>query len=167
MTKARLSGSVDRFLEGKWAEVSRKFIYATSSSTRSTDLVDETEKLTVRLTQQSIEFAVWDQEAISSRLKNYPELVDDFFGRPWVKEFCGDTAAKTLATRLDAQQVADLRRELARIYTASFGVADSGLMAFQYSETRPVALLDRFVTPDLVSTTPQTASAPTACRQPG
>ena len=160
VTRARLSDSVDSFLEGKWADVSRKFIYATSSSTRSTGLVDETEKLTARLTQQSIEFVVWDQEAISSRLKNYPELVDDFFGRQWVKEFCGDTAAKTLATRLDAQQVAELRRELARIYTASFGVADSGLMAFRYSETRPVALLDRFVTPDLVSTTLQTALLP-------
>ena len=28
------------------------------------------------------------------------------------RSFCGDTAAKTLGTRLDAQQVADLRREL-------------------------------------------------------
>ena len=58
--------------------------------------------LAARLTQQSIEFPVWDQEAISSRLKNYPELVDDFFGRQWVKEFCGDTVAKTLDTWLDA-----------------------------------------------------------------
>ena len=105
-----MSDSVDSFLEGKWADVSRKFIYATSSSTRSTGLVDETEKLTARLTQQSIEFVVWDQEAISSRLKNYPELVDDFFGRQWVKEFCGDTVAKALGTRLDAQKVADFRR---------------------------------------------------------
>ncbi len=160
VTQARLSGSVDRFLEGKWADVSRKFIYATSSSTRSTKLVDETEKLAARLTQLSIEFVVWDQEAISSRLKHYPELVDDFFGRHWVKDFCGDIAAQTLTTRLDAQQVAEFRRELARIYTASFGVADSGLMAFRYSEALPVALLDRFVTPDLVSTTPQTALLP-------
>ena len=155
-----MSDSVERFLEGKWADVSRKFIYATSSSTRSTELVDEIETLTALLTQQCIEFAVWDQEAISSRLKNHPELVDDFFDRQWVKEFCGETAAKTLGTRLDAQEVAELRRELARIYTASFGVADSGLMAFRYSESLPVALLDRFVTPDLVSTTPQAALLP-------
>ena len=39
---------------------------------------------------------------ISETEKNYPELVDDFFGRQWVKEFCGDTVAKTLDTWLDA-----------------------------------------------------------------
>ena len=160
VTEAQLSSSVDRFLEGQWGDVSRKFIYATSDSTRSTQLVDEIEKLTARLAQQSIEFAVWDQEEISKRLKSRPELVDDFFGRHWVEEFCGDTAAKTLGTRLDAQQVADLRRELTRIYTASFGVADSGLIAFRFGPTPNVGLMDRFVTPDLISTTPQTVSLP-------
>ena len=160
VTRAQISNSVDSFLKGKWAGVSRKFIYATSSSTRSTELVDETEKLASRLAQQSIEFAVWDKGAISSRLKNCPELVDDFFGRQWVKVFCGDTAAKLLDTRLDARQIADLRRELSRIYTASFGVADSGLMALRFSKTHPVPLLDRFVTPDLATTTAQTALLP-------
>ena len=160
VTEAQLSSSVDKFLEGKWGGVSRKFIYATSDSTRSTQLVDEIEKLTTRLAQQSIEFAVWDQEDISKRLKSYPELVDDFFGRHWVEAFCGHTAAKTLGTRLDAQQVAELRRELTRIYTASFGVADSGLIAFRFGPTPNVGLMDRFVTPDLISTTPQTVSLP-------
>lgn len=160
VTRARLSNSVDGFLKGKWAGVSRKFIYATSSSTRSTELVDETEKLASRLAQQSIEFAVWDEGAISNRLKNCPELVDDFFGRQWVKVFCGDTAAKMLDQRLDARQIAELRRELSRIYTASFGVADSGLMALRFSKTHPVPLLDRFVTPDLVTTTAQAALLP-------
>ena len=78
VTEAQLSSSVDRFLEGQWGDVSRKFIYATSDSTRSTQLVDEIEKITARLAQQSIEFAVWDQEEISKRLKSCPELVDDF-----------------------------------------------------------------------------------------
>ena len=160
VTKARLSNSVDKFLEGQWADVTRKFIYATSASTRSTELADEIEKLTGQLTQQSIEFAVWGQEEISNRLKDHPELVDDFFGRQWVKEFCGDIAVNALGTRLDAVQVAELRRELARIYTASFGVADSGLIAFRFSGAHPAGLMDRFVTPDLVSTTPQAALLP-------
>ena len=158
VTKTRLSSSVEEFLKGRWAEVSRKFVYATSASARSTELVDEIERLASRLTQQSIGFAVWDQESISNRLKGHPDLVDDFFGRQWVTAFCGDIAARALGTRLDALEVAGLRRELARIYTASFGVADSGLIAFRFSETRPVGLLDRFVTPDLISTTAQTAS---------
>ena len=157
-TKGELSSSVDEFLKGQWADVSHRFVYATSSSATSTELVDEIEKLSDQLVQVPIEFEVWDQEAISRKLKDYPELVDDFFGRPWVESFCGGTAAKALSTRLDARQVTDLRRELARIYAATFGVADSGLIAFRYSGTHPVGLLDRFVTPDLVSTTPQTAA---------
>ena len=160
VTKAGLSGSVDSFLEGGWAHASRKFICATSASTRSTKLVDEIEALADRLSRQAIEFSVWDQEEISRRLKDLPEIVDDFFGRQWVKEFCGHPAAQTLGTRLDARQVADLRRELARIYMASFSVADSGLIAFRFNETRKVGLMERFVTPDLISTTPQTAAQP-------
>ena len=160
ISKARLKNSVDEFLRGRWADASRKFIYATSASTISTEIVDEIERLVAQLVQQSIEFEVWDRESISKRLKNYPKLVDDFFSREWVKAFCGDTTAVTLNTRLDAQQVATLRRELARIYTASFRVADSGLIAFRFSQARPVELLDRFVTPNLISTTPQTASLP-------
>ncbi len=160
ISKAKLKGSVDDFLNGRWADVSRKFIYATSASTISTEIVDEIENLFAQLVPQSIEFQVWGRESISDRLKGYPKLVDDFFGREWVKAFCGDTDAETLGTRLDAQQVATLRRELARIYTASFRVADSGLVAFRFSQARPVELLDRFVTPDLISTTPQSASLP-------
>ena len=160
ISKVRLSNSVDDFLNGRWADASRKFIYATSTSTISTDIVDEIERLFDRLVPESIEFEVWGRESISARLKHHPQLVDEFFGREWVKAFCGELDAKRLGARLDAQQVATLRRELARIYAASFRVADSGLIAFRYSQARPVALLDRFVTPDLISTTPQTASLP-------
>ena len=158
VTKAGLAGSVDSFLEGRWAGVSRKFVFATSASAVSTDIAEEIEELASRLVQDSIEFEVWDREAISRRLKKYPEIVDDFFGRQWVEEFCGHIDADKLGERLDALQVADLRRELAKVYTASFGVADSGLIAFRFSETRPIGLLDRFATPDLVSTTPQTVT---------
>ena len=158
MTRAGLRNSVEDFLKGRWADVSRRFIYATSTCTTSTAVLEEIENLSALLAQQGIEFVVWEQETISKRLKSLPKLVDDFFGRHWAEAFCGETAAKALGTRLDALEVADLRRELAEIYTASFGVADSGLLAFRFSETRPVGLLDRFVTPDLISTTPQTAS---------
>ena len=160
VSKAKLNNSVDDFLNGRWADASRKFIYATSASTISTEIVDEIERLFGQLVPESIELEVWGCESISDRLKNYPQLVDDFFGREWVKAFCGEPDAETLGARLDAQQVATLRRALAQIYAASFRVADSGLIAFRFSQARPVELLDRFVTPDLVSTTPQTASLP-------
>ena len=160
LSPAALRSSVDDFLEGKWAPVSRKFVYATSASALSTRLADEIETLASRLMGESIEFVIWDEETISTRLKECPELVDDFFGREWAKRFCGEAAAQSLGTRLDAAQVASLRRDLDRIYGAAFGVSDSGQIAFRWAGTPSVALSDRFVTPDLVSSTPQAGSLP-------
>ena len=155
---AALRGAVDDFLRGRWSSVSRKFIYATSASAVSTQLVDEIEKASNRLLGESIEFVVWDREAISMRLKELPELVGDFFGRAWVRTYCGEAAAERLETRLDAEQVNRLRRELAAVYGAAFGVADSGQVAFKWGGTSTVSLSDRFVTPDLVVSTPQAAA---------
>ena len=53
-----------------------------------------------------------------------------------------------------------LRRELARIYATTFGLADPGLAGFGLNEVRRVELLDRFVTPDLTSVAHQTAAYP-------
>ena len=158
VTRARLRDSTDEFLAGKWADVSRKFIYATSASAASTDVVDEIEELATLMATSSIEFEVWDREGISRQLKDKPEVVDDFFGRQWVKAFCGDEAADALGQRLDATQIAALRRELGKVYSASFGVADSGLIVFKLNDASRVGLADRFVTPNLISTTLQTAS---------
>lgn len=68
--------------------------------------------------------------------------------------------AQSLDTRLDAATVDRLRRDLATIYGEAFGIADSGQIAFRRTETPTVALRDRFVTPDLVSSPPQAASLP-------
>ena len=153
-----LKSSIHDFLEGKWAPVSRRFIYATSASALSTRTTDAIEALASRLIGESIEFVVWDKEEISIRLKACPVLVDDFFGREWVRCFCGDEAAQSLGARLDVATADRLRQDLAGIYSAAFRVADSGQIAFRWTGTPTVALPDRFVTPDLVSSTPQAAS---------
>ena len=158
VTKADLSSSVGDFLRGKWSLVSRKFIYATSGSTRSTTLADESERLASRLATESVEFEVWDREKISARLKTCPELVDDFFGRAWVKRFCGVRAAEGLGTRLDVNQVNSLRMELAGVYKVTFGIADSGQVGFGFTGAGAIGLRDRFVTPDLSVITAQAAA---------
>ena len=157
---ANLENCVNDFLEGDWADVSQKFVYATSSSVRSTQIREKIEDLSRHLDPRSIVFEVWGQEEISEKLKGHPELVDDFFGRPWVKAFCGEGAATQLGNRLDAREMADLRQELARIYATTFGLADPGFAGFGLNKVRRVELLDRFVTPDLTSVAHQTASYP-------
>ena len=95
-------------------------------SARSTQILEKIEELSKHLDSRSVLFEVWDQEEISEKLKGRPELVDDFFGRPWVKAFCGEGAAVQLGNRLDAREMADIRQELARIYATMFGLADPG-----------------------------------------
>ena len=160
VTPGNLEKSVNDFLLGKWREYSQKFIYATSSSTMSANILDKVEELAKELDQQSIAFEVWDQERISEMLKGCPELVHDFFGRPWVAAFCGEEAVKQMVNRLDASDIAKLREELARIYAKTFGLADPGFAGFKLNDIRRVDLLERFVTPDLVSAAYQTATYP-------
>lgn len=160
VSPASVESAVNDFLKRDWALVSQKFIYAISSSARVTQVLDKIEALAKLLDEHSVAFEVWDQERISEMLKERPELVDDFFGRPWVDAFCGKDAAHQLGNRLQARDMTKLREELARIYAATFRLADPGFTGFGLSEIRRVGLLDRFVPPDLVSATPQTASYP-------
>lgn len=155
---AKLRKTVEDFLGGIWAGVSRRYVYATSGTATSTSVVNEIERLAPILSQNAIEFEVWDKEKISRILKENPRVVDEYFGRQWVAKFCGDDAALGLGSRLDAGEVTRLRRELAGIYTASFGVADSGLIPFRFREANSVGLRQRFVQPDLIPTTPYSTS---------
>ena len=160
VTPANAESSVNDFLKGDWAPVSRKFIYATASPARDIQVLKKIEVLAKLLEEHSVAFEVWDQERISELLKGRPELVDDFFGRSWVEAFCGNEAAQPLGDRLQARDMTKLRKELARIYAATFRLADPGFTGFGLSEIRRVGLLDRFVPPDLVSATLRTASYP-------
>ena len=160
VTPSNLESSVDDFLKGPWADVSKTFVYATSSSARSTQFLNKVEALSKSLGERSIAFEVWDQEVISEKLKGYPELIHDFFGKPWVKALCDDAAASKLGTRLDPREMSELRKELAGVYATTFGLADPGYAGIGLNEVRRVELLDRFVTPDLVSAARQTASYP-------
>ncbi|WAU82439.1 hypothetical protein O1Q96_23415 [Streptomyces sp. Qhu-G9] len=63
---------------------------------------------------------------MSERLRYLPEIVDDFFDRFWVAEFCGPEAAQALAGRLPGQDVVALRPGLRSLYRASFALQDTG-----------------------------------------
>ena len=69
VTPKAVSDAVEAFLKGEWQKVSQKFIYATSASANPTGLADEIEQQTTRLSGEGIVFEVWDQDAISRKLK--------------------------------------------------------------------------------------------------
>lgn len=157
VTKSGINKAISDFLEGTWAPTSRKFVYATSASGVATQFTDEIEAQASRMAEANIELAVWDEEEISEQLRDTPELVDDFFGRPWVEAFCGRAAAEDLGARLDGEQAAQLREEVRRIYTAAFGLADPGTVLQSTPTSTVVPLAERFVTPDVYPLHPSDA----------
>ena len=48
------------------------------------------------------------------KLKDLPELVDEFFGREWVRVFCGEDAAARLGERFDQTVFDDYLRAVKR-----------------------------------------------------
>ncbi len=149
VTKTGIKNAVSDFLGGSWASTSRKFIYATSASGVATEFTKEIEAQSKRLALSQIELTVWDQEEISSLLREMPELIDDFFGRAWVEAFLGAEAAQRLGTRLDGSQVARLRAEIRRIYTATFGLADPRISGSDLPQSSARPQTNRFVIADL------------------
>lgn len=125
-----ISDSVDKFLSGKWARETSQFVLCVSIPLGSTQQQDEIVTQQKKLGSQGIIFTVWDGSpggTLSELLKALPELVDDFFGRPWVKHFNGEDAAASLGDRLDGRDLRHLRGRLYRLYTSVFNQHDPGL----------------------------------------
>jgi energy-coupling factor transporter ATP-binding protein EcfA2 len=145
---AKIKTAVEKFLKGKWIEKTDTFVLCTQESLEPTALAEELERQTSALREKGITLLTWDNRQLSIALKQLPEIVDDFFGREWVREFCGDEQADRLGDRLDVAQIVEFRREMGRFYAHVFNVQDPGLLI---SDT-PGAVLrleDRYIVPDI------------------
>ncbi len=146
--------AVTGFLKGSWAPKTDKFVLAVSVKTEEKKLAIELESQGDRLRERNIQFLPLGVTQISEHLKNHPDLVDDFFGREWVQEFCGEEAAAKLSSRrLKPGQVVQLRQLLRRCYTHHFEISDPGIPSVTGSikpDFQPLSLADRFVPPDIL-----------------
>lgn len=139
--------AVNKFLNGKWAGKAKRLVLCTSSALSETKQVDEIVAQRTILAAKGIELDVWDGSEggqLSERLKSYPDLVDDFFHRDWVRRFNGDEAAQSLGEKLDGVELEKLRSQLHEVYATLFLRHDQGL---RLASQRPANLLDRYVTP--------------------
>ncbi|MDA0739632.1 MAG: NACHT domain-containing protein [Nitrospirae bacterium] len=91
---------------------------------------------------------------LSERLKEHPDLVDDFFGREWVREFCGHDVAERMAKRvLKPEEICQLRTLLRHCYAQYFETIDPGLPSLTstiFGGPQPLPLLERFILPDVL-----------------
>ena len=146
--------AVSDFLNGSWASKTDEFILAVTVKTEATNLADAIEAQGNRLRERNIQFRPLGITQLSELLKGHPDLVDDFFGRDWVKKFCGEEAADKLSSRrLEPEQVIRLRQLLRHCYTHHFEITDPGLPSLTgsiNSDFQPLSLVDRFVPPEIL-----------------
>jgi hypothetical protein len=133
-----VSRAVNKFLEGTWADRADTFVLCTQESLVPTELAEELETQSQELMKNSVRLLAWDRGELSAKLKELPELVDDFFGRPWVTAFCGQQQADDLENRLTGEEVTSLRTKLASLYALICATQDPGLPAAAQSEYLPL-----------------------------
>jgi hypothetical protein len=161
-SSAEIRKAVDKFLQGKWAGRTKRLVLCTSLPLVGTKQTEEITRQHCRLQSREIEFEIWDASEggrLSERLKNYPDLVDDFFLREWVRRFNGEEAASSLGERLDGARLSELRAHLLAIYSTLFGRSDQGI---RIGSGRAIPLIDRYVPPAVVETREFGASGETS-----
>lgn len=151
-TAAMVRKAVALFLKGAWASRASQFAIVVQASLRSTKVQDEVERQAALLSKQGIVFVALDGDDLTDRLRNHSKLVDDFFGRPWVKAVFGEEAAEALGKRLDGSEFARVRLQLARVYEAQFHFFDPGSFgSIGDEDNRPaLTLIERFLAPDML-----------------
>jgi energy-coupling factor transporter ATP-binding protein EcfA2 len=149
---AKVRDAVDLFLGGTWAGRSNEFLLAVQADMGTTAVQEEIERQAIRLLSAGTTFAVLDGEALTVALRAHPTLVDDFFGRAWVEALLGPDEARRLGTRLDGDEMARVRAQVARAYAAQFHFVDPGSFGSVVDEeVRPaLTLRERFARPDLL-----------------
>lgn len=147
--------AITEFVKGKWAEQSDTFVLCTSEGMDLAQRTDEIEKQRKVLDGKNIRLEIWDRHELTLKLKQLPEIVNDFFGKAWVESFCGVDAARHLTSRLDVSQISSLREQLLHLYRSIFHAFDTGLPGMPSLDrlSSPVPHLhleDRFITPEIV-----------------
>lgn len=93
---SELKAAVDQFLKGEWAERSDVFVFATSASNVRSERARVIEEMAARLRKRNVQFEVWDQRVLSTRLRDLPNLVLRYFDVEILRQFCGTAAADRL-----------------------------------------------------------------------
>lgn len=151
---ADVSAAVDYFLEQDWARQAKRFVLALACEISNPKVIDEIEKARTRLTEKGIGFEALGCSQITEKLREEPEIVDDFFGRPWAEAVCRKGAVDLLKNRISRFDIDAVRVRLRDFYTAWIAAVDPGLpIAGQDKDGRQIPaprLAQRYVLPDLL-----------------
>ena len=143
---SKLKDAISVFLAGTWRDRTERFVLCVQAGLDDTTIQEEIESQANRLRSAGIVLQCLDGLQLTEKLKLRLELVDDFFGRPWVEHVAGEDAATQLGTRLGGDETLALRQSLGQVYDVRFRTTDPGL-TLPGSTTRDIR--ERFVAPDV------------------
>lgn len=146
----KIENAVTEFINGSWLARSNRFVLCAKESLRSTLRQEKIESQRTLLSASGLSFEVWDLEELSSLLKGHPDLVDDFFGRQWVKAFNGEDAANNLRYRLEGKDFAKIRERFTKFYSLVFQQNDPGIPHQCATAVESPSLHDRYVIPEII-----------------
>lgn len=141
--------AVEDFLKGNWVDRTELFVLCTQDTLVPTKKSEEIEAQNEALKAKGITLIPWGAEELSASLKLHPEVVNDFFGREWVKRFISEEAAAVLGKRLDAGQVREYRTRCKQLYSNVFERHDPGIPSAQLQAASCLPLISRFIVPDI------------------
>jgi hypothetical protein len=122
-----IQDAIHLFEEGPWFERTTIFVICVSCLLQDTDTQELIEREAQRFRSNSKVLLSLDAQGFSDRLRDQIVLIDDFFGRDWVKAFLGPESVRILANRIDPEFANKLRHSLARDYVAGFKLLDPGV----------------------------------------
>ena len=142
------------FLAGGWVARTDMFYIAVQCPVDDVGLQDEIEVQAELFHAQGITLKVLGGHDLCGALRNYPDVVLEFFGRECAKAFFGDTVSQELLLRLDGSELHKIRTQLHRAYNGGFELLDRILVnaptPFSDRPPAPISLLDRFSAPDVL-----------------
>lgn len=128
-TPALIRNAVEKFLNGSWSKRASQFVLCVAVPMTCTKIRAEVLVQVKKLRATDIEFQLWDASPsgpLVELLKDNPQIVDDFFGRSWVKLFNGEDEVRNLKDRLDNTDAIGLRSRLRDLYSVLFDQHDPG-----------------------------------------
>jgi hypothetical protein len=150
---ANIRAAVEIFLKHEWADQAKRFVLALACEASDPKAINEIESSRTRLAARGIAFEPLPCAELTDKLRREPEIVDDFFGRPWVEAVCPSEARARLEDRVSRFDIADIRARLRDFYMSWIAVVDPGLpIAGHDPNGQPIpspALAQRYVLPDL------------------
>jgi hypothetical protein len=154
ISKAKIKAAVDYFLKRKWSQQATRFVLAVACELSSPAVVEAIEAARDKLRERGIEFVPLGASQLTRQLVDEPELVDDFFGRPWVEAVCPPESNERLRQRLSRFDAAELRTGLRDCYSSWISTVDPGLPIVgvdAHGRTRAsIPLPDRYVRAEFV-----------------